>query len=209
MTTTRRPGRPKDLVKGDAILDAGWALFIEHGVEAVSIEAIAARAGVSRQMIYRNFADKHALFEQAAARKMLAIETVEIDRPGGREDTLEGALRTFGIAIMSYLASDTAVAFYNVLAEELRRRPNIAQRFYEIGPGQMIADLASILAGAGDRLVIDDHVKAAEALFGLWQGGSNFAVSLGVDAKVTKQAIVERVDYGVLLFMRAFSRLNL
>ena len=41
---TRPPGRPRDLGKGLAILDAGWMLFLEHGVEATSIAAIAAKA---------------------------------------------------------------------------------------------------------------------------------------------------------------------
>ena len=208
MTTTRGPGRPKDPAKGAAILDAARALFIEHGVGAVSIEAIAARAGVSRQMIYSHFTDKHALFEEVVLREMLAIEAGHIGHASAQGDDFEGSLRAFGIVIMSYFATDTVVAFYNLLAGDLRRHPDIARTLYDIGPARTIANLASILAGAGDRLVIDDHVKAAEALFGLWQGGSNFALSLDVDAKVTKQTIAERVDYGISLFMRAFSRLD-
>jgi TetR/AcrR family transcriptional repressor of mexJK operon len=49
-------------------------------------------------------------------------------------------------------------------------------------------------------------VKAAEALFGLWQGASNFQLSLGVNKETAQTAIAERVDYGIAVFMRAFSR---
>lgn len=206
MTTTRGPGRPRDQAKGGAILDAGWALFLERGVGAVSIEAIAARAGVSKMTVYKHFTDKHALFEEAVLREMRAIETVQIAGPSGQEDDLEAALRAFGMGIMSYLATGAAVDFYNVLAGELRRHPDIARTFYDAGPARTIKNLASILAEAGDRLAIDDPMKAAEALFGLWQGASNFQLSLGVDIERTEQAVAERVDYGIALFMRALSR---
>ena len=156
--------------------------------------------------VYKHFTDKHALFEKAVSREMRAIEKMQIVQPGGQEDDLEGALRAFGIGIMSYLATGTAIDFYNVLAGELRRHPDIARTLYDMGPARTIANLASILAGAGDRLAIDDPSKAAEALFGLWQGASNFQLSLGVDIEGTEQAIAARVDYGIALFMRAFSR---
>jgi TetR/AcrR family transcriptional regulator, mexJK operon transcriptional repressor len=206
MATRRGPGRPKDEAKGAAILDAGWALFLERGVGSVSIEAIAARAGVSKMTVYKHFTDKHALFEEAVLREMRAIETVQIAGPSSQENDLEGALRAFGIGIMSYLATGTAIDFYNVLAGELRRHPDIARTFYDIGPARTIANLASILEGAGDRLAIEDPAKAAEALFGLWQGASNFQLSLGVDTTGPEQAVAERVDYGIALFMRAFAR---
>ncbi|KAG1258263.1 hypothetical protein G6F65_015638 [Rhizopus arrhizus] len=42
------PGRPKDLGKRAAILEAAKALFIEQGYTGVSMDAIAAQAGVSK-----------------------------------------------------------------------------------------------------------------------------------------------------------------
>jgi len=206
MTPTRGPGRPRDEAKGAAILDAGWALFLERGVGAVSIEAIAARAGVSKMTVYKHFTDKHALFEEAVRREMRGIERVQASQSSGGADDFEAALRAFGIGIMSYLATGAAVEFYNVLAGELRRHPDIALTFYEVGPGRTLANLASILAGAGERLTIDDPMRAAEALFGLWQGASNFRLSLGVDTARAEQDITARVDYGIALFMRAFAR---
>lgn len=205
MRATRGPGRPRDRTKGEAILDAAWALFLERGVGAVSIEAIAARASVSKMTVYKHFTDKHALFEEAIMREMRAIEATQMAGRIGGADDLEGALRAFGLGIMTYLATGAAIDFYNVLAGELRRHPDIARTFYEVGPARTIANLASILESAGDRLATDDPARAAEALFGLWQGASNFQLSLGV-AGDTSRTIADRVDYGIALFMRAFSR---
>ena len=206
MTTARGPGRPMDRAKGDAILHAGWTLFLERGVGAVSIEAIAARAGVSKMTVYKHFTDKHALFEAAVLREMRRIEAAQIAglSAGGTTD-LEGTLRAFGLGIMSFLATGPAIDFYNVLAGELRRHPALARIFYDAGPRRTIDNLAAILASA-DRLTLDDPRQAAEALFGLWQGASNFQLSLGVDIEEGKAAVARRVEDGIALFMRAYGR---
>ena len=207
MTTGRGRGRPRDQAKGDAILDAGWSLFLERGVGAVSIESIAARAGVSKMTVYKHFSDKHALFEQAVLREMRAIEAAQVAEPAGdREPDLEHRLRAFGVGILSFLATDAAIDFYNVLAGELRRHPDLARTFYEAGPARTIANLAAIIASGGDRLAVDDPVKAAEALFGLWQGASNFRLALGTDVDGIAAATAERVDDGIAVFMRAFAK---
>ena len=57
-------GRPRDPAKVEAILDASWRLFLARGVEAVTVDEIAAEAGVSKGTIYSYFADKHALFQE-------------------------------------------------------------------------------------------------------------------------------------------------
>ena len=59
------PGRPKDLEKRAAILEAAMALFPERGYEGVSMDAIAQQAGVSKLTVYNHFADKEALFAAA------------------------------------------------------------------------------------------------------------------------------------------------
>lgn len=58
----RRPGRPRSLAADRAILDAALALVRETGYRAVTIEAVAARAGVGRPTLYRRYADRTALF---------------------------------------------------------------------------------------------------------------------------------------------------
>jgi AcrR family transcriptional regulator len=44
-----------------AILDAAKKLFYEHGLEAVSVDAVAAQAGVTKRALYYHFPSKHAL----------------------------------------------------------------------------------------------------------------------------------------------------
>jgi len=59
------PGRPKDMEKRAAILDAAMALFPARGYDGASVEAIAQAAGVSKLTVYSHFADKETLFGAA------------------------------------------------------------------------------------------------------------------------------------------------
>jgi len=60
-STPARAGRPRDENVHRAILDAARDLIREEGYIALSIEAVAARAGVAKQSIYRRWSSKGSL----------------------------------------------------------------------------------------------------------------------------------------------------
>ena len=66
----RRPhtGRRRNEAAQEAILDATFRLLSNPGTEAVTIDAIAAEAGVGRQTIYRWWPSKGAVVADALAR---------------------------------------------------------------------------------------------------------------------------------------------
>src|SRR6478672_9090701 len=63
---TAAPGRPKDLEKGAAILEAAKRLFTTQGFDGTSMDQIAAAAGVSKLTVYSHFGDKENLFAVGA-----------------------------------------------------------------------------------------------------------------------------------------------
>jgi AcrR family transcriptional regulator len=69
-TSPRRPhtGRRRNGAAKDAILDAAFRLLARPGTEGVTIEAIAAEAGVGRQAIYRWWPTKGAVVADALMR---------------------------------------------------------------------------------------------------------------------------------------------
>jgi len=71
---TAAPGRPRSVALDQAILQAAFALFLEHGMAGASIEKIARRAGVAKTSIYRRWSSRDALLAQAieAARNATA-----------------------------------------------------------------------------------------------------------------------------------------
>ena len=58
---SRGPGRPRDARHDLAILDATLRILLEQGYRGVTIEGVAARAGVGRPTIYRRWPSKPAV----------------------------------------------------------------------------------------------------------------------------------------------------
>ncbi|MBV1855175.1 TetR/AcrR family transcriptional regulator [Catellatospora tritici] len=62
----RGPGRPREERVTGAVLSAVLDLVTEQGIGAVTMDAVATRAGVSKPAIYRRWPGKHELFIAAA-----------------------------------------------------------------------------------------------------------------------------------------------
>jgi AcrR family transcriptional regulator len=71
---TRRPGRPRSAEAHAAILRAALELAVAGGFGGLTMEAIAARAGVGKATIYRRWKTKEALFAEAIQSIALAPE---------------------------------------------------------------------------------------------------------------------------------------
>jgi AcrR family transcriptional regulator len=58
-------GRPRSAASQKAILDAAFSLLVERGYAAMSIEAVAARAGVGKATVYRWWKERAELAVEA------------------------------------------------------------------------------------------------------------------------------------------------
>jgi len=77
-------GRPRSARARQAILDATLQLLVEDGFDGMSIEAVAARAGVGKATIYRRWSSKRDLV--AAALSSIDEEIRVPDTGNTRED---------------------------------------------------------------------------------------------------------------------------
>ncbi len=57
----------------EQLLDIGRAIFAEKGYEAVSVEEIAQRAGVSKPVVYEHFGGKEGLYAVVVDREITAL----------------------------------------------------------------------------------------------------------------------------------------
>lgn len=73
----RGAGRPRDPKLDDAILAATLELLADGGYAALTIEAVAARAGVGKATVYRRVRGKEQLVVDAVATLIDPIEQVE------------------------------------------------------------------------------------------------------------------------------------
>jgi len=63
----RKPGRPRSVQCDHAILEATLELLAQHGYDGLSMESVAARAGVGKTTIYRRWPSKAPLVVDAVA----------------------------------------------------------------------------------------------------------------------------------------------
>lgn len=139
-----RRGRPTEADRArrrDRLLDAAVACFVETGFEATTLDAVAARAGVTKRTIYVDHGDKAALFAAAVDRLHAGIRGVA---------SAEGSLESAAIELVHVLHSDEAVALHRLVLTEAWRFPALAAAFYETGPRASVALLAALLP-SGDR----------------------------------------------------------
>lgn len=93
----QRRGRPRNPEARRSILRAARKLLAEGGVTAVTIEAIAARSGISKPTIYRSWPNAHAvamaaLMENADTQARIPAAPLK-ERPSGAISALRAQLR--------------------------------------------------------------------------------------------------------------------
>lgn len=72
------PGRPRDERVSGAVLDAVVTLVIGKGMDAVTMDAVAALAGVSKPAIYRRWPTKQDLIIAAAESRVGVLEIPDL-----------------------------------------------------------------------------------------------------------------------------------
>jgi AcrR family transcriptional regulator len=97
--SSARRARQKEATR-DRILEAARELFVEHGVEATTMRAIAARIEYTPTAIYHHFRDKDALLEELCYHDFRALAAA-LWRIGEIADPLE-RIRRMGIAYVEF-----------------------------------------------------------------------------------------------------------
>jgi AcrR family transcriptional regulator len=102
-------GRPRVRMTGrerrEQLLDVGRALFAEKGFEATSIEEIAARAGVSKPVVYEHFGGKEGLYAVVVDREMSdLLERLTSALSAGHPRKL---VEQAALALLTYIEEET------------------------------------------------------------------------------------------------------
>lgn len=87
-SATRRRGPELEA----AILDAAWEVLVEHGYQGFTYEAVAARAGTSRAVLYRRWPQRDDLLLATVAR-FWAAQPIAVPDTGSLRDDALGLLR--------------------------------------------------------------------------------------------------------------------
>lgn len=85
----------------EQLLDVGRKLFAEKGFESVSVEEIAAKAGVSKPVVYEHFGGKEGLYAVVVDREMNHLfASIQDALTGGNARVL---LEQAGLALFDYI----------------------------------------------------------------------------------------------------------
>ena len=167
-------GRPKDPEKRAAILAAAKQLFPGHGFDGVSVDAIAATAGVSKLTVYSHFKDKEALFVQAIQELCQDLLPDRLFLPAA-DEPIEQALLALGERFFALVASPQAISLQRLILADLRADGRLGQMFWQAGPARILASFEGFLhrAAAAGELEISDPAQAAVHFLSLLKGAVN------------------------------------
>ncbi len=107
-TSARRPTRSRMTgpQRREQLLDVGRSLFAEKGYDATSVEEVAARAQVSKPVVYEHFGGKEGLYAVIVDREiraLLAAISGALSAGGGSRLLVERA----ALALLGYIESST------------------------------------------------------------------------------------------------------
>jgi TetR/AcrR family transcriptional repressor of mexJK operon len=199
------PGRPKDLVKREAILEAAKALFLSLGYANTSMDAVAAAAGVSKLTVYSHFTDKQTLFCAAVmATCQIQLPDLLFEYPEGAP--VEEVLLTIARNFQALISSDEAVKLSRLIMAQGSLDPSFGEYFYEAGPKRVLAGMEALLRGAHERglLRIDNPLRAAEHFFCLVKGAPDYRLLLGCAGPLEGDEAEAHVREVVGVFLRAY-----
>lgn len=206
MTALRAPGRPKDLEKRGAILDAAQALFAERGIDGAAIEAIAARSGVSKVTVYGHFRDKPAILEALIARETERVSESILAATQG-DGALRESLIRVGETLVRIGTTPCHMALDRIIALETQRNPEIGRRFFEQGPYRVHVFIAGLIAAAQEKGEIGpgDPQIMAQDLISLWFGFHAIKRKFCGGCTPPTDELQGAVTHAVTLFLKAYA----
>lgn len=192
--------------KRQQILSGAKALFREVGYERASVDAIAARAGVSKATIYNHFRSKEALFFCAYSSETERLRETFLGLLEAPTGDIESDLHQIGKELLRLVCAPSNVLHHRVVIGEAGRFPELGQALYDCGlrAGRERMTCFFERAGALGLLEMDDPASAAVNFAALVLGDLFKELQLAVRQDVSEQVIDENVRRGVRTFLRAY-----
>jgi AcrR family transcriptional regulator len=152
----RRPGRPRDDRIDGVILQATLDELAMAGYQGMSMNSIAAKAGVSKPTIYRRWPNKTALAIAAI------VDLVDHERKELSGDTIKDLAAQLTAAHENLRRASSVSLVGSILAEQ-EREPSFIETYRERLLTPRRSTLERILKLAQDRGEVRDDVELAAA----------------------------------------------
>lgn len=172
--------------KRRAIADAAYAEFLAGGYSAASVDAIAARAGVSKPTVYKHFGSKERLFLEVVGAILGAAYADLEPCPAtlAAAPDLRSALVEVQYRWARRLVSAELMSLRRLVIGEAERFPQLGRLWYERSREAIDTPLAAAVEALGARgaLVVPDVELAVRQLVALTVSVPQLARTFNPDA---------------------------
>jgi TetR/AcrR family transcriptional regulator, mexJK operon transcriptional repressor len=196
--------------KRQGIIEAATAAFLRNGYLGTSMDEIAALAGVSKQTVYKQFADKERLFTE------IVLGTIDqVGEPffGGMDvlqdtEDLEADLHTLARQLISVVADPRLLQLRRLVIGEAGRFPELGRSYYERGPGRSTETLALRFQALAERglLRLDDALLTAQHFNWLVLSIPLNQAMFSVDLDFSPAELDRYADEAVRVFLAAYGQ---
>jgi TetR/AcrR family transcriptional repressor of mexJK operon len=192
--------------KAESILAAAKRAFLTAGFGAVSMDAIAREAGVSKATVYAYFTGKEELFGAVIGRE---CERYFARVPLSELDPLDvhASLSILGRRFLDLLLSPDGIGLHRLVLAEVTRFPGLGEIFWRAGPERQRLQIEAFLKSAttAGTLAVSDTRLAAEQFVSLVRSDIQLRHLLRLDANTDQSGVSAAVEVAVDTFMRAFA----
>ncbi len=198
------PG-PAETPKRRQVVDAAQTLFLAHGYGAVSMDAVARTANVSKATLYAYFASKDELFASIMAERGVTALLDDALFPDQVAD-LRAALERIGQGVLRFMLRERTLAIYRIAIAESARFPELGHAFHINGPERCYERVAAWLAlqQAAGKVRPADVVVATQQFMALLRAGVFLRASLALPPAPSDEEIDATVTNAVDTWLRAF-----
>ena len=156
--------------KRRAIMAAATTLFLRDGYRNTSMDQVAADAAVSKQTVYKQFADKEQLFRDIVLGVTATAEAIITDMTSplraadvSSRAQLQAVLTDLARRYIDGVLQPPVVALRRLIIAEAERFPDLASSYFEQAPARAIEVVADGLRTYVERglLAADDPRLAA------------------------------------------------
>ncbi|MGC2033397.1 MAG: TetR/AcrR family transcriptional regulator [Steroidobacteraceae bacterium] len=191
------------------IVEAAAEVFLHQGYDGTSMEEIAAKAGVSKQTVYKHFADKERLFTEIVLATTDQVDQVVRLVTTTLADThdVEKNLGRLGREFVSALMDPQLLRLRRLVIANADRMPDLGRTWYEQGFERVLATLATCFQRLTEQrlLRLEDPLIAANHFVGLllWIP-INQAMFTGSVHQRTRADLDRHADAAVQAFLGAY-----
>lgn len=200
-------GRPADQQKDQAILTAARELLLQQGPAAVTIEAVARRAGVSKVTVYARHSNREALIS-AVIRSQAEVFSAFLPLPLASLEEVRDALYRFSLSVLEFFVSPDNLQFLRLIGASANLLGPLLKDIYTQGAEATLQRLQHWLAALDQAGLIDCPAaqRSAEVMVGMLLRQDLMRTLFGVSITHDAEELQAHARFAVDGFLKMHAR---